>query len=46
VTTGLQCGSALMKDLDLALGLIEAVVGAVKVPVTLKTRLGWDDAIC
>ncbi len=43
VTTGL-CGSALMRDLDLALTLIEAVVGAVKVPVTLKTRLGWDDA--
>lgn len=37
-------GSALMKDLDHALSLIEAVVGAVKVPVTLKTRLGWDDA--
>ncbi|MFN4057066.1 MAG: tRNA dihydrouridine synthase DusB [Roseinatronobacter sp.] len=37
-------GSALLRDLDLALRLIEAVVGAVKVPVTLKTRLGWDDA--
>ncbi len=36
-------GSALMKDLDHALGLIEAVVAAVRVPVTLKTRLGWDD---
>lgn len=36
-------GSALMKDLDHALKLIEAVVGAVSVPVTLKTRLGWDD---
>ncbi|MGB8624403.1 MAG: tRNA dihydrouridine synthase DusB [Paracoccaceae bacterium] len=36
-------GSALMKDLDHALGLIEAVVGAVSLPVTLKTRLGWDD---
>ena len=36
-------GSALMKDLDHALSLIEAVVGAVRVPVTLKTRLGWDD---
>ncbi len=35
-------GSALMKDLDHALGLIESVVGAVSVPVTLKTRLGWD----
>jgi tRNA-dihydrouridine synthase B len=37
------CGSALMKEPDLALQLIEAVVGAVAVPVTLKTRLGWDD---
>ena len=37
-------GSALMKDLDHALRLIEAVVGAVKVPVTLKTRLGWDES--
>lgn len=36
-------GSALMKDLDHALTPIEAVVGAVSVPVTLKTRLGWDD---
>jgi tRNA-dihydrouridine synthase B len=36
------CGSALMKEPDLALRLIEAVVKAVKVPVTLKTRLGWD----
>ncbi len=43
VTTG-ACGSALMKDLAHALRLIEAVVTAVKVPVTLKTRLGWDDA--
>lgn len=37
------CGSALMKEPELALRLIEAVVGAVTVPVTLKTRLGWDD---
>ena len=35
-------GSALMKDPDHALRLIDAVVGAVKLPVTLKTRLGWD----
>ncbi len=38
-------GSALMKDLDHALSLIEAVVGAVDVPVTLKTRLGWDEQL-
>ncbi len=37
------CGSALLKDLDHALTLIEAVVEAVQLPVTLKTRLGWDD---
>jgi tRNA-dihydrouridine synthase B len=42
VTNGYS-GSALMKDLDHALGLIEAVVAAVDIPVTLKTRLGWDD---
>lgn len=36
-------GSALMRTPDLALSLIEAVVNAVDVPVTLKTRLGWDD---
>ena len=38
-----QSGSALMRDLDHALTLIEATVGAVAVPVTLKMRLGWDD---
>jgi tRNA-dihydrouridine synthase B len=42
--TGGQSGSALMRDLDHALTLIEATVAAVKVPVTLKMRLGWDDA--
>ena len=41
--TGGQSGSALMRDLDHALTLIEATVSAVKVPVTLKMRLGWDD---
>ncbi|WP_119256294.1 tRNA dihydrouridine synthase DusB [Shinella zoogloeoides] len=35
-------GSALMRDPDHALGLIEATVDAVKVPVTVKMRLGWD----
>ncbi|WP_051661338.1 tRNA dihydrouridine synthase DusB [Bosea sp. 117] len=43
VTTGLA-GSALLRDLDLATRIIAAVVGAVRVPVTLKTRLGWDDS--
>jgi nifR3 family TIM-barrel protein len=42
--TGKESGSALMRDLDHALTLIEAIVGAVDVPVTLKMRLGWDDA--
>ncbi|MFW8634611.1 tRNA dihydrouridine synthase DusB [Cribrihabitans pelagius] len=41
VTNGYS-GSALLKTPDHALRLIEAVVGAVDVPVTLKTRLGWD----
>ncbi len=41
--TGGQSGSALMRDLDNALRLIEATIAAVKVPVTLKMRLGWDE---
>jgi nifR3 family TIM-barrel protein len=41
--TGGQSGSALMRDLDHALTLIEAAVRAVSIPVTLKMRLGWDD---
>lgn len=42
VTNGYS-GSALMRQPDHALRLIEAVVQAVDVPVTLKMRLGWDD---
>jgi tRNA-dihydrouridine synthase B len=42
--TGKQAGSALMRDLDQAARLVEAVVGSVSVPVTLKMRLGWDAA--
>jgi len=42
VTNGYS-GSALMKEPELALSLIEAVVAAVDIPVTLKMRLGWDD---
>ena len=34
-----------MRNLDHALTLIDAVVDAVDIPVTLKTRLGWDDAL-
>ncbi|SIT78924.1 tRNA-U20-dihydrouridine synthase [Yoonia rosea] len=41
VTNGYS-GSALLRTPDHALSLIEAVVNAVDVPVTLKTRLGWD----
>ncbi|MCC1492569.1 tRNA dihydrouridine synthase DusB [Cognatishimia sp. F0-27] len=41
--TGGWSGSALMQVPDHALRLIEAVVAAVDLPVTLKTRLGWDD---
>ena len=42
VTNGAS-GSALMRDLPHALTLIESVVAATRVPVTLKMRLGWDD---
>ncbi|NJS36540.1 MAG: tRNA dihydrouridine synthase DusB, partial [Brachymonas sp.] len=43
--TGMLAGSALMRDLDHALSLIEATVAAVSIPVTLKMRLGWDDKL-
>ncbi len=35
-------GSALMRDEDAAARIVEAVVAAVKIPVTLKMRMGWD----
>ncbi len=41
--TGGYSGSALMRDLDHAMTLVDATVNAVSVPVTLKMRLGWDD---
>ncbi|QRY69402.1 tRNA dihydrouridine synthase DusB [Ensifer sp. PDNC004] len=41
--TGGYSGSALMRDPDHALSLVEATVNAVDVPVTLKMRLGWDE---
>lgn len=37
-----MAGSALMQDEDLAVAIMDAVVKSVKVPVTMKTRLGWD----
>jgi tRNA-dihydrouridine synthase B len=43
VTNG-AAGSALMRNLDHALSLIDATVAAVRVPVSLKMRLGWDIA--
>ncbi len=42
--TGGYSGSALMRDLDHAVTLIEATVAAMSLPVTLKMRLGWDHA--
>lgn len=38
------CGSALMREPDLARALVRAVIGAVRVPVTVKMRLGWDES--
>jgi len=40
---GKLAGSALMRDLDHARRIIEAVAGAVAIPVTLKMRTGWDE---
>ena len=42
LVTGVASGSALMRDLDHALTLIDATVAATTKPVTLKMRLGWD----
>jgi tRNA-dihydrouridine synthase B len=39
---GKLCGSALLKDESLVARILETVVGAVNVPVTLKIRTGWD----
>ena len=39
---GKLCGSALLKDESLVARILETVVGAVSVPVTLKIRTGWD----
>jgi tRNA-dihydrouridine synthase B len=41
---GQYAGSALMREVPLAIKLMEATVNAVKVPVTVKMRMGWDHA--
>lgn len=42
--TGGLCGSALMREPELALAIVAATVAAVQIPVTVKMRLGWDGA--
>src|SRR5690606_13011505 len=42
VTSGMA-GSSLMRDLSHAAKILEATVSAVRIPVTLKMRTGWDD---
>ncbi len=42
--TGALSGSALMREPELAERLVDAVVSATTRPVTIKMRLGWDDA--
>ncbi len=44
VALGQHAGSAMMRDEDHAVRVLEAVVKAVNIPVTLKMRTGWDDA--
>ena len=44
ITTGQHAGSALMRDEIKAARIMEAAVKAVKLPVTLKMRTGWDEA--
>ena len=41
--TGALSGSALMREPNLAIDIVQSVIEAVEVPVTLKMRLGWDD---
>jgi nifR3 family TIM-barrel protein len=42
VTSG-AAGAALLRNIDHAIELIDAAVNAVRIPVTVKMRLGWDD---
>lgn len=43
VATRAGAGAHLMRDHKLAAQIMRAVVGAVQIPVSIKTRLGWDD---
>ena len=44
IVTGAACGSALMRDLEAAERIVGAAVSATSRPVTVKMRLGWDEA--
>jgi tRNA-dihydrouridine synthase B len=44
VATRAGAGAFLMRDHKLAASIMESVVKSVKIPVSVKTRLGWDDA--
>lgn len=44
VVCGKACGSAVMRDPNLAGEILKAVAGAVTIPVSVKMRTGWDDA--
>lgn len=46
VATRAGAGAFLMRDHKLAGEIMAAVVGAVQIPVSIKTRLGWDDSHC
>lgn len=38
------CGSALLKDIDNLINIVKNVVDITNIPVTVKTRLGWDES--
>jgi tRNA-dihydrouridine synthase len=38
-------GAGVLKDVDLMIRLTKAVINSTDLPVTVKTRLGWDDSI-
>jgi tRNA-dihydrouridine synthase len=38
-----KAGAGVLKDVDLMIRLTKAVINSTDLPVTVKTRLGWDD---